>query len=154
MTECNGCGQCCEVVALSYRQTQADILKLRGEIPEDEAKWAKECLVPMSRRVVKELQPDLLHLMVPPPHMVNARLRAGTVIPFYYSCKNWDSETKMCTDYENRPNLCKGFPWFDGRPSPHKYLPPQCSFRADVGLPIEDIPVKMGKKPDDNGKND
>lgn len=146
MTECNGCGQCCEVIALSYRPDQADLLHIRGEIPKDEAEWAKNCLVPMSRRTVKELQPDLLHLMVPPPWLVNEKLKRGEVIPYYYSCNNWDPETKQCMDYENRPALCRGFPWFDKPPSRLKYLPTQCSFRADVGLPIEDVPVEITKK--------
>jgi len=146
MTECNSCGQCCEVIALSYRPEQADVLRLRGEIPEDEAEWAKNCLVPMSRRKVKELQPDLLHIMVPPPQLIKSRLEAGTTIPYYYSCNNWNPETKQCMDYENRPSLCRGFPWFGKQPHRGKYLPTQCSFRADVGLPIEDIPVELTKK--------
>ena len=26
---------------------------------------------------------------------------------FYFTCKHWDPETRLCMDYENRPEMCK-----------------------------------------------
>ena len=28
----------------------------------------------------------------------------------YFTCKKYDPETKSCTDYENRPNMCRNYP--------------------------------------------
>lgn len=31
---------------------------------------------------------------------------------FYdYTCKNWDSNTGDCMDYENRPDMCRAYPY-------------------------------------------
>jgi Fe-S-cluster containining protein len=31
-----------------------------------------------------------------------------------YMCKHWDEETRLCNDYENRPPMCRTFPY--GKP--------------------------------------
>lgn len=28
-----------------------------------------------------------------------------------FMCKKWDEETRLCTDYENRPDMCRDFPY-------------------------------------------
>jgi Fe-S-cluster containining protein len=37
----------------------------------------------------------------------------GTVEP-YFRCIRWDEHTRLCTDYENRPGMCRAFPYSDG----------------------------------------
>jgi Fe-S-cluster containining protein len=27
----------------------------------------------------------------------------------YFTCKHWDPETRLCTDYENRPGMCRRY---------------------------------------------
>jgi uncharacterized cysteine cluster protein YcgN (CxxCxxCC family) len=61
------------------------------------------------------------------------------------ACDNYDEETRRCTDYENRPDICRRYPWFNGVPVPGAQLPPTCSFRADIGLPVEDVPVQVAR---------
>ena len=34
-----------------------------------------------------------------------------------YSCKHWNRETRNCMDYENRPSMCRRFPY--GTPCPY-----------------------------------
>ena len=29
----------------------------------------------------------------------------------HYTCRHWDEETRLCTDYENRPPMCSNFPY-------------------------------------------
>ena len=31
----------------------------------------------------------------------------------HYTCKHFDSETNNCTDYENRPEMCRNYPYGD-----------------------------------------
>jgi Fe-S-cluster containining protein len=28
-----------------------------------------------------------------------------------YTCRHWDTETRLCTQYENRPALCRNYPY-------------------------------------------
>ena len=42
---------------------------------------------------------------------------------YYYYCPK--VENNLCSDYENRPNICKDFPH-----NPLKLLPSICSFNA------------------------
>jgi len=49
----------------------------------------------------------------------------------YYRCKAYD-ETKKCTLYAVRPNLCSGFPWYEGRPILSRLFSKQCGFEVDV----------------------
>ncbi len=39
------------------------------------------------------------------------------VIPFgegTFTCRHWNSETKLCEIYEDRPDMCRDFPSEDG----------------------------------------
>ena len=49
-----------------------------------------------------------------------------------YSCDRFDSDTRLCTAHEERPPICRGYPWYDGEPGEHVRLPLRCSFRADL----------------------
>jgi Fe-S-cluster containining protein len=141
-TECNGCGQCCEVVPMSYTKLEVAKFLRDGTIDESEARWMLEDLMPMSRREVKAVQPEFLSAkIIPPPDLVLSG-EVG-ILPYFYTCRKWDSETRRCTDYENRPRPCHGYPWYDDEtPNPAKYLPEACSFNADLGRPVKLLPTR------------
>jgi Fe-S-cluster containining protein len=91
---------------------------------------------------LKPLNPRIAYERAPWLKARRGQLRigaAGSVLRFFYECSNYDRETKRCMAYDDRPPACRAFPtkvtgrWPDGRVS----LPPACSYRADVGLPIE-----------------
>jgi Fe-S-cluster containining protein len=59
----------------------------------------------------------------------------------FYRCPHLDDDPesptyRYCLNYENRPPLCKGYPWYqDGPPKPGQNrpaLPLDCSFRVDL----------------------
>jgi Fe-S-cluster containining protein len=35
----------------------------------------------------------------------------------WYTCRHWDEDTRLCTVYEQRPMLCRDYPY--GRPCSH-----------------------------------
>jgi Fe-S-cluster containining protein len=37
---------------------------------------------------------------------INERPKNG-----YYTCRAWDEDTRLCTIYEDRPNMCRGYPY-------------------------------------------
>jgi Fe-S-cluster containining protein len=61
----------------------------------------------------------------------------------FYRCDLFDEGTRRCTDYDNRPSVCRDYPWYGSAPDPSKSLPSSCSYRADIGLPVGDVPVTI-----------
>ena len=29
----------------------------------------------------------------------------------HFTCRHWDEDTRLCTDYENRPEMCRDYPY-------------------------------------------
>lgn len=64
---------------------------------------------------------DLLAMLVPLTHeeAVERRARFGAdqvlVDPdtTYFRCVHWDETTRLCTNYENRPGMCRAYPYSD-----------------------------------------
>lgn len=59
----------------------------------------------------------------------------------HYTCPHFDAEARTCTDYANRPPVCRDFPWY-GQP-PGSRMPgavsKRCTYWADV--PAEQRPA-------------
>ncbi len=134
MTECNGCGSCCDPVWLPYTQETAKFL---GGMPDDNRRWILEDLTPMSKTQAKLREPELVRQIQKIRSL--AKSAGGNIAVYYYSCKNFDTETRQCLIYDNRPTVCRRYPWLTGKPIPGTPLPPACSFRADIGLPVVEI---------------
>lgn len=120
MTVCNGCGGCCDPVTLSAPREES---LARTDISPRERQWLTFELVPMSFQEAALKEPQLADAH--PDHI------------WFYRCRNFDEVTRHCMAYENRPPTCRGYPWDGGPPKPQAVLPPACSFRADIGQPVE-----------------
>ena len=61
---------------------------------------------------------------------------------FTYRCLNFDSATRLCADYENRPDVCRGYPWYGKAPSAKRAggLPQRCVFASEVPVSIRSKP--------------
>lgn len=141
MTECNGCGTCCDPVPLPVTQMEVRLGKM--DLGERERRWILEELTPISRRQALELAPYLntggrTDFMKGPDGAV--------IYPTFYRCKWFDRETRACTNHADRPDVCRGYPWHEGRPDKTTNLPHECSFRADQGLPVEPVPVMISRR--------
>ena len=133
MTECNGCGRCCDpytsiVSPLHLRTGFAEQV-----VGDETADWMRAHLTPLKRRDGIEMTADYLDsgmtMFVVAGHVVQ-------MLTWFYKCDLYDSETRQCTDHSSRPAPCRGFPWFGEEPTPTKALPVECSFNADVGRPV------------------
>lgn len=109
---CNKCGECCKL-AISERSPM--ILKqhaIRGDkfareflsiyVPYDSEEMA-EAICPEYYNKLKELMDE------------NSRL-------YFYYCSKLGADN-TCSDYENRPDICKDYPM-----TPTKVLPDKCSY--------------------------
>jgi Fe-S-cluster containining protein len=154
MTECNGCGDCCDPFQMIYSPASIKLGRVIGDtigdrINDDELAFARAHLRPLSR--AEGLR------MVPwgkggySTFFVNGTWQF--LAAWYYRCDLFDTATRRCTDYEHRPDCCRDYPWYGMAPDPSKVLPPRCSFNADVGRPVAPMhevavgpPVRRARK--------
>lgn len=138
MTECNGCGACCDPFVTVYGPF--DLVRLARSMDDTEARFFREHLTPYRRRDGRTMTPwnsGWSEFVIDGhPQLIAAH---------YYKCDNYEPETRRCMDYDNRPDVCRGFPWYGDGPDDHKVLPPTCSFNADIGMPVAplDVPVTV-----------
>jgi Fe-S-cluster containining protein len=139
MTECNGCGACCDPFATIY--SPFDLVRLAHNVDPDELVFYRERLTPYRRADGRRMTPWNSGWS---EFVIDGQVQL--VATHYYKCANYDHETRRCLDYDNRPDVCRGFPWYDGKPDDHKVLPPTCSFNEDIGQPVVpmDVPVALG----------
>lgn len=114
-----------------YSPVQIELLANR--LDRDELAFYREHLTPMrradGRRMVEHWSTGLSDMAINGEPVLLAT--------HYYQCDRYDAVAKRCTDYEHRPDVCRGYPWYGDGPDPNKVLPPTCAYRADVGLPVE-----------------
>lgn len=94
-------------------------------IPMEERQWADRCLTAMPVKEALAKAPWLRGRLL-------ADRLGNPSSPFFFRCSNFDSDTKQCLDYDHRPDMCRGFPWYGQAPRPDGTLPPDCSFRDDL----------------------
>lgn len=108
---CNKCGDCCRLAVSEYSYDQLKQRAFRGD------KYSRDFVsvfVPYaSEEEAKKANPEFFEQL---SDLVETKT-------YYYYCpKLKDNE---CSDYENRPDICKDFPH-----NPLKLLPSKCSFNA------------------------
>lgn len=154
MTDCNSCGRCCNPVVFSFQQ-----IDIATQFPDPDASpyealhprnrdWIVNDLTPIPRKIGKAMVAD--HMAGFSTYYTMDK-RTGRIVPgsevkqlsYFYECKHYDKETGDCGIYDNRPGLCEGFPWY-GIPltdsfNQNKSLPPECSYNADIGKPVNFI---------------
>jgi Fe-S-cluster containining protein len=49
-------------------------------------------------------------------------------------CDAFDPQTRLCTAHENRPPVCRDYPWYDDGPTAERggHMGGQCSYLADL----------------------
>ena len=108
--ECNMCGECCRLAVSEYSYEQLKQRAARGD------KYSKEFVsvfVPYeSETEAKSVNPEYFELL-------NELVEDAKT--YYYYCPKL--KDNMCSDYENRPDICKEFPY-----NPMKLLPSKCSY--------------------------
>ena len=106
---CSRCGECCRLAVSEYSYTQLKQRAMRGD------KYSEEFVsvfVPFeSEEDAKKVNPEYFK-------MLNELVEDKT---YYYYCPKLNGNE--CSDYENRPNICKNFPQ-----NPLKLLPAKCSY--------------------------
>lgn len=161
MTECNGCGDCCDPVAIIYTQEfvrKLDPRKRRELIGARSTRWILEELEPIPWEEGMAMSPHLNSGRTEMHVQGIGKVEIGTQ---FYRCRNLDPETRRCMAYDDRPPECSGYPWYDGTPDQYDEelkratpLPARCSFNADLGRPVAvERPRRRERIPDPTRRN-
>lgn len=110
--ECSRCGNCCRLATSEYSYEQLKQRAMRGD------KFSKDFV---SVFVPYESEDDA-RLANPEYFELLEKLMDDQKVYYYYCPKLKGNE---CSDYENRPDICKDFPH-----NPLKLLPSTCSFNC------------------------
>lgn len=109
---CAKCGECCRLATSEYSYNQLKQRAMRGD------KFSEDFVsvfVPYeTEEEAKKANPEYFKLL--------NELVEDEKIYYYYCPKLKDN---LCSDYENRPDICKNFPH-----NPLKLLPSSCAFNA------------------------
>ena len=108
--ECKGCATCCNLACSEYSYEE---IKKRAENGDNFAKQFVSIFVPYkTMEDAEEIYPEYLKLL--------SENVEGEV--YFYHCPKLN-ECKRCSDYENRPKICRDFP-----DNPLDILPKSCGF--------------------------
>lgn len=109
---CNKCASCCKLATSQYSYEQLKQRAMRGD------KFSKDFIsvfVPYkTEEEAKNANPEYFELL-------NKLVEDEKI--YYYYCPKLDGN--LCSDYANRPDVCKNFPH-----NPLKLLPSECSYNA------------------------
>jgi Fe-S-cluster containining protein len=116
---CNGCGACCKVLTLAESPEEvrqiAAVTRVLG-IPSDHA-FAAEHWHPLTREEAMRRNP-----------FYTSRLPADAHL---YACDRLGDDGR-CTAYEERPLVCRGYPWYGEAPRRMELAAPDCGYFVDV----------------------
>lgn len=134
----NGCsGNCCDKFTFPYSISDLDKmiaanekgektfvddkgLSLRVNTDVEQLKKIREMLIPLGETdICPQLQKTFLQIHLDlgwqPSSIIQDNLskhivRDGKVYALIFTCKHFDTVNRICSNYENRPNMCKTFP--------------------------------------------
>ncbi len=127
---CNGCGDCCAVVVLGTEWSKA---KARAEVgvAREQVRWHGD---PAWRDRLADLE---WRVRLKRISLTEAKRRLPSVGrgSTYWECPNFDYSSRRCLDYENRPPVCRNFPWYGRDPDDpgagSLRAFPRCGYRID-----------------------
>lgn len=115
MTECPPrCGACCDPVVLSF-----DPATWPAKAAAEGAHWTTIANAAFAAKhwTLRE------HGINPPDE---------TPVTWRMTCTKFDTTSRRCTAYEDRPPICADYPWYHAEPRPEAALDNVCTYHADV----------------------
>lgn len=125
---CNACGACCRVIYVEQSPEEiravAQLTRVLG-IPSD-MQFAAEHWRPLSREEAMQRNPFYTRQLPTNAHL--------------YTCDQLGEDGK-CQSYESRPLVCRGYPWYGGKPVKVPLADPDCGY----GRQLDPRPVSPGR---------
>ncbi len=112
----NGCnGGCCECFTLPFTIEQLTELKKRNNLSnkdKEDLPKVLEMLIPLGQTDTDPQTKIKFNNQNVKPEAIEknwVRRADGTIVANIYTCKHFDTEKRICNNYENRPHMCKRF---------------------------------------------
>jgi len=119
MSWCNQCGACCRVLTLEQSpeevQAMAAVTSVLG-IPSD-MRFAAQHWHSLTRAEAMQRNPFYVSRLPTTAHL--------------YSCDQLGADGR-CMAYEERPLVCRGYPWYGETPRDMELPDRDCGYRYDV----------------------
>ena len=119
MTLCSRCGDCCENIHVGYGTEEVlDRLAAYWEALRDKSDDGRFILTHWN--------------------IIRVDVAADGREDPVFACDKFDPVERLCTAHEERPQVCRGFPWYDhgvadpGEDLPWRHVSKRCSYLADV----------------------
>ncbi len=107
---CNGCGTCCRLACSEFSPEE---LKIKAEHGDNFANQFLSVFIPYeSKEQAKQVYPEYIEML--------EKNKEDKV--YFYHCPKLN-DCNRCTDYDNRPQICRDFP-----DNPLAFLPKSCGF--------------------------
>lgn len=117
------CTKCCEVIHVPVKKDK--YLKLYGEHPEEsDTGFIRRNWKPIKERIAKKKNPWMFKQIGKHHNMT------------FWKCKNVSANG--CKVHETRPNVCSGYPWYNGSQD----LSRPCSYTPSCTV-YYNIPIKI-----------
>lgn len=120
---CSACGDCCENVHIATTSIMDDLAG--GPDPREE--WEHYEAMGYTNR--EQVTKNWLSVQFVGEHW---RITEETEGKLYYTCEFLDRETRLCTAHDARPDICRGFPFYNdewGNLDRLRGTPERCSYR-------------------------
>lgn len=137
VTDCNGCGSCCDPVVLPFAANELVGTPLWLSLDRRTRTWLTDDLERIPYRDGLSKSPWLAGRDTAHP------VTGEPTRPVFYWCRLFDRDTRTCLGYEQRPGICAEHPWGGELPKPSAALPDWCSYQVDVGRPVTAVPVEL-----------
>ena len=119
MSLCNQCGACCRVLTLEQSPEElkatAAVTSVLG-IPSD-AIFAAQHWHPLTREAAMQRNSFYTSRLPSDAHL--------------YSCDQLGADGR-CMAYDDRPLVCRGYPWYGETPRDMTLADPDCGYRYDI----------------------
>lgn len=124
MTECNKCGDCCEVIPFFLKKE--DFANKRYKDYQNQ--YNQAFIIEHWHRISDHTRYEELFGVSPKN--------------FLYTCDMFDKENRLCMAHDDRPNVCSDYPWYNKSvPNGDPYLSKNCSYWEDVSDEIREVAV-------------
>ena len=108
---CNGCATCCNLACSEFSY---DELKEKAKNGDNFASQFTKIFIPYeSKEEARKIYPEYIELLE----------KTGNENVYFYHCPKLTKDNR-CSDYENRPQICRDFP-----DNPLVILPKKCGFK-------------------------
>ena len=123
MTDCTRCGGCCRPIATTWTKREF-VTRSKYDQAFVREHWRRISRPEGIRRLNERLE-DIAGWRYTAAQFPKTR---------FYECDQYDPVTRLCRAQENKPLICRDFPWYgqtvtEGR---YPYGLPRCSFWLDV----------------------